>query len=353
MGGQIDKAIKGVIATKVTQAVKKVVPTGSINTMWKYPLESQEDMQGRIVFKTHTVQGLTPEKAFGFAAEIANAIQGEDATDLLKKTAASALISRTNLENYIPGGSKGFIKDCGDKGKKTGPSSQLAGEAVQLYLPSSLPFFDGVTYNTATLGATGAAMEAGLAAGGSALGTALKAMVTEGASLIEGMWSGAKDEVGSIALAKAASLAPEGIGNGIRSAARVIANPNTRVLFEGVQHRTFSFTFKMIPKSAEEATHIENIIKFFRKEQYPKPITIKGVKAGFHFPNKFEIVMYGQGNTRIGPKIGYCYLQTVNVTYNATGMGLHEDGKFTEYDMSLTFTEERPLDKTLIEEEGY
>ena len=133
-------------------------------------------------------------------------------------------------------------------------------------------------------------------------------------------------------------------------------NPNIRTLFQGVNVREFTFQFKLIPTSPQEARNIQDIIKLFRTELYPKafdvPIGQLGVdaKLGFNFPNAFKIRFQFKGveNQNL-PQIKECFLRNISTTINPTGGGFQVDGKPNEIDMTLQFVENQTLDKDDIE----
>ena len=143
----------------------------------------------------------------------------------------------------------------------------------------------------------------------------------------------------------------EKIAGGAKSALRVTANPNSRSLFRSVAIRKFSYSFKLIASSPEEAEQIKNIVKFFRKNMYPTEKLFSEVSYAYVYPAPFLIRMTYK-NKDIATKILPAYLEDVSVTYNASSMGIHEDGNFTETDIQVTFTEARALKKEEIES-GY
>jgi hypothetical protein len=149
---------------------------------------------------------------------------------------------------------------------------------------------------------------------------------------------------------------PDEVAGAFRSAGGVTTNPNTRVLFKSVGLREFSFAFKFLATSAREAEEIKEIIKLFRTELYPDTINIpvgtSEISIGYRFPNKFQITVEYDGE-EIATRIKPCFLRDVSVTYNNTSMSMHEDGNFTEIEMSLSFQETRTLSRKDVEEEGF
>ena len=81
---------------------------------------------------------------------------------------------------------------------------------------------------------------------------------------------------------------------------------------------------------------------------YPSSIDVKGVSAGYKYPNPFLIDLK-YGTAKVGTRILNSYLSSMDITYNQSSMGFHADGKPSEVDMNLSFFEERALDRGDIE----
>lgn len=223
---------------------------------------------------------------------------------------------------------------------------------VTLYLPQGVAFNDGMEYdNNVQLGTLGATAEAAINAGDSLTG-ALAKVVANGASAFTDLFTQLPtQDLARLAIARGASFGGSTIGDVASATLRTTLNPNKRTLFRGVRPREFSFAFKMIANSAVEAQEIDNIVSFFRREMYPTSIDVKGISAGYKYPNPFQIDMK-YGSARVGTRILNSYLSSIQVTYNQSSMGFHADGKPSEVDISLSFLEERALARQDVEK-GY
>lgn len=239
------------------------------------------------------------------------------------------------------------------KGAEKSPTIQSTAGQVALYLPLGLAFRDNVTYENFDLGAVGASMEGGL-------GFAQSMMKGVGSfvSGITGSSGGDLAKLAGVQLAsKMGSFGAEA-GAASRLVGGVTLNPNSRVLFKQPNIREFSFAFKFIAKSAQEADQVNQIIKFFRQELYPEDITVEiggatPVSLGYRFPNKFNIGFQYNGKEIPGlAKIRPCFLRDVSTTFNSSQMAMHSDGNFMEVDMTLSFQETRALTKKDVVE-GY
>lgn len=231
---------------------------------------------------------------------------------------------------------------------------------VDMYFPLTMQFNDNALYDNADLGAMGGTAEAAIQAGAGALSSVLGA-ATQGVGSIFDAITGNKQltetalRVGAARAIDLGSFLNTGVANALRLTNRTVINPNTRALFRGVNLREFTFQFKMIAESQQEAAIVEQIVKHFRTQMYPDtyPVNIgNNVSAdlGFAFPNVFEITFkYKNGiNERI-PRINFCYLRNVSTTINPTGGTFRRDGQPNEIDLTLSFVEYRTLNKKDIE----
>ena len=222
---------------------------------------------------------------------------------------------------------------------------------VKLPLPADLRIVDQLTYSgEASLGIIGGFAEAGVSNSTGAITQSMKSAKMMGQALFT---SKASKEISSLVLngIKNIPFVPEAVGQGASSASRIATNPNIRNLFEKVALRNFTFTFKMVPTSRSENEMINNLIKFFRVNSYPETISAGGIPVGYVYPNVFDIKLEYR-TKQVATKLLPCYLRTVTAAYNPTGAGMHDDGGFNEYEISLDFQEVLTLDRKKIEE-GY
>ena len=235
---------------------------------------------------------------------------------------------------------------------------------VDMYFPLQMQFVDNAQYDgNAALGFAGAAATAAAEAGLGALGSTLSA-VNAATNNVFDLFKGDNSlgegavRLASARLINAIGVLPgaTGIKNALTLQNRVVVNPNIRALFRGIALREFTFQFKMIAESAQEAETIRKIVKHFRKQMYPDTIAANvgnGVSAdlGFKFPNAFKITFKYRGskNDKL-PEIKYCYLRNVSHTINPTGGTFKRDGQASEIDLNLSFVEYKTLTKADIEE---
>jgi len=219
--------------------------------------------------------------------------------------------------------------------------------------PANIAINDSATYNTIDLGALGGAGAA-----------SVQSALSEGSG-VSGIASGVGNQISEARAnfktgelgAAATQLLPfsDEVFGAAKLASRVLLNPNTNTTFSGNAIRSFTFAFKMIAHSPEEAEMIRKIHSKFRSFTYadsrsnaqslvlafPPTWTIRFLDSNLH-ENKFI------------PKIFSCYLVSIESSFNSTTNMFHRDGAPLEVDVSISYQETRTLTRTDIDglEEG-
>jgi hypothetical protein len=230
------------------------------------------------------------------------------------------------------------------------------GAYVELYMPPGIDYNGGVEFKGMELGVGGAVAVSALQNGTNPL----TAMVGSGArTLSRGLKGAANDATTNLAVNQILqnfssddfdTTVIKKVGN---IASQVTVNPNSRQTFEGVNTRTFSFSFSMIPTTSNESRAIKDIVKFFRTQLYPESIDEAGISMGYKFPERFLIHMMCDGK-QIFHRIKPSYLTSVNVKYNNGKQVFFndpKDGDVSPYqtELSLSFTESTRLVRQDIE----
>ena len=88
------------------------------------------------------------------------------------------------------------------------------------------------------------------------------------------------------------------------------------MVFQGISRRTFSYSFKMMPKSEAEASTVDEIARMFRFYMAPSFDGDIGSSRTMIVPSTFDIT-YMNMNKENGflNKISTCVLESCNVTY--------------------------------------
>ena len=129
--------------------------------------------------------------------------------------------------------------------------------------------------------------------------------------------------------------------------------------FKGLPKRGFQYTFKMIPKSEEEANEIKNIVDAFKINMLPEGMSVDD-KSGFtgkrlKIPNTFDIkYMYVGKENEYLHKISTCVLESMNVSYGGDRFkafdGNSKGAPPVETTMTLNFKEMELITKQRAQE---
>ena len=134
----------------------------------------------------------------------------------------------------------------------------------------------------------------------------------------------------------------------------VVPNNNLALLFNSPTLREFTFSWKMSPRSREEASRIRNIIRFFKQGMAPKKAIGTATGGASYFlgtPNVFDIIFkttrdkYGILNENDAVlRIKTCACTGAAVNYTPDGMwNAYEQGQPVSVTLSLRFAELEPI----------
>jgi hypothetical protein len=214
--------------------------------------------------------------------------------------------------------------------------------SIHLPMPTGLKFDEDASYDGVDTGLAGAAYDA-LANAGSKIGAADGFTGKAMAALGQG-----KELVNNFVTLEAAKIAAQKISNDaiaakIKQGKGIISQSNTVTTFHGNKVRTFSFSYKLIAKSEEEARDIRAIVKTFREAVYGAAAS--GDNMGLSIPPKWHLKFYsspGVENPFI-PQIDECYITGASVSFNEGTNLFHFDGSPIETDVTVSFSETRVL----------
>jgi hypothetical protein len=171
----------------------------------------------------------------------------------------------------------------------------------------------------------------------------------------------AKTGVKAAASAAVSGIASSDMGQAVSRATGQIMNPHKAVVYQGPGgFRAFSFTFVLVPKSADEAKEIFNIVKFFKKRMHP------GTGAGgindissvtLTYPDEFEIKYYVNGGLVDGSdptsplfKIHNCFMESFATDYTTSSLvSFLDDDQPLTTTISMGFKETQLLTKADID----
>ena len=129
-----------------------------------------------------------------------------------------------------------------------------------------------------------------------------------------------------------------------RSTGQVL-NSNMELLFQGVQLRSFNFSFNLAPRFDKEAIVVKQIIRTFKQSMAAK--TSSGAGAGLFIssPEVFQLT-YKSGNSKhpFLPSFKPCALVSMGVDYAASNVyATYEDATPVHMRLSLSFQELNPI----------
>ena len=141
----------------------------------------------------------------------------------------------------------------------------------------------------------------------------------------------------------------------------VVPNNNLALLFNSPTLREFTFSWKMTPRSREEAIRIRNIIRFFKQGMAPKKGFNTATGASSYFlgtPNVFDIIfkttrdkydILNENDSVL--RIKTCACTGAAVNYTPDGMwNAYEKGQPVAVTLSLRFSELEPIFDTDYDE---
>ena len=225
--------------------------------------------------------------------------------------------------------------------------------AIALYMPPSVSVTYAANYTDTEIGGLAAAAATAFAEGGQGAVDTLMSDETN------------KDAIDAV---KKMMLSTAGAVPGLQGAREVyemqqgyIMTNRMELAFKGLPKRGFQYTFKMIPKSEQEAEEVRNIVTAFKMNMLPeaegasddekKSYTGKRLKI----PNTFDIkYMYVGRENQYLNKISTCVLENMNVTYGGsrykTFDGNEDGAPPVETTMTLNFKEMELITKQRAEE---
>ncbi len=219
-----------------------------------------------------------------------------------------------------------------------------AGTTIYLPAPEGLSYSNSSTYNDSELGIMGNETLSGLNTlkNSKTVEEAVGGLLGQAGSA----WQRAAgtDIKSGILAAVSGAIQDEGMKAAVGLAARARFNPYIVTSFDGTNTREYSFEYKLIPSSQQEAETIKQIARLFQ-------IAVYGEVEGFllKYPPKWKLTILSATETNNGrvlkPLSSFyeCYLQGCDVKYNSSNNSYFHDNSPLETDISLNFKETKAL----------
>lgn len=337
----------------------------------KYPTELDMDVQPYMVIRINEIQGSKFQSPYGYTQANITPNRGTlVGLGLDKNQATGAAATEGAVGGIIAGGAGSILGLFQGSGIKTVAKAGAAGaltegvaaraaiavapsttratrriaQEIVLYMPNSLRFRYGVTWDTAETAAFGAA----------ANGVAEAVSYEKTHSLAQGVGQLAKTTVGAIknlvtggsngqtqgnAINQIAAMAGLKASPALSNMTGLAVNPRLEKTFKNVDYRTFTFDFEFGPRNAAEFQQILNILYLLRFHMMPEYISPG--EFLYLYPSEFDIrfFMGAQENTNI-PRIGTCVLTSADIDYAPEAIWKQiATGEIPRINLQLQFTE--------------
>ena len=225
---------------------------------------------------------------------------------------------------------------------------------IQLYMPNKLSVDAKATYGDAEIGAGLGVM----ASAANVVGNVFSPSTWSLTGAVSSVWGGIKSAARSAAGAVTSAVGSVTPGmTGAKDAMDIklgtIKNNRTEMKFEGIDRRTFSFSFKMMPRNEQETENIKNIVNLFRFHSMPEFLGAVNNSRTLLSPSTFDIkyIAKGEENAYMN-KISTCVLEGVTVEYGGDRTQFFKNNAPTETSLTLNFKELEIITKERIKD-GY
>jgi hypothetical protein len=129
--------------------------------------------------------------------------------------------------------------------------------------------------------------------------------------------------------------------------AGIVPNSNLELLFKSPTLRTFTFNYRLSPRSAQEAAMIRRIIRFFKQGMATKKMSGRSGQGSFFLgtPNVFKLEYRSRGKSIDAVnKFKTCALTSFSCNYSPDGIwAAYEQGQPVSTIFNLTFNELEPI----------
>ena len=206
---------------------------------------------------------------------------------------------------------KGSVYSESNSAQVTRKGTTRLDTAIALYMPPTVSVTYTANYTDTPIGSGAAAAARAFASDSfkDAAGVLASDEVT--ADLVDGLKKAALGTVGAVP-------GMEGTRELYEMNQGYIMTNRMELAFKGLPKRGFQYTFKMIPKSEQEAEEVRKIVTAFKMNMLPEGMGETGGFTGknLKIPNTFDIkYMFVNRENQYLNKISTCVLESMNVAY--------------------------------------
>jgi hypothetical protein len=188
------------------------------------------------------------------------------------------------------------------------------------------------------------------------LGNSLNALLTAGGSRVDQFandfgsisdykfteYAGAAKAIGKIydlgvdVAALAPGLSDSKLGKWAQRDIGRVRNPHHTMIFDGVQLKSYAFTWKFSPRSQQEAISLEEIIRNIKFYMHPQ---LSNTGFSMEYPHLAEL-QFEVGANKLVPNVKTSFLKNLTINGSAGGVpSFYKDGRSTIVEMGLAFQE--------------
>ena len=323
---------------------------GSSNQVLSYPIKRNNNEKTGDTLMIKCIQYRPPKNGSGLTMKIDNVFNTDGSTITKDQVAA---LKKANPNDPNAGKPK-FTHNFEDTNTRL-KSNQIIKYYVELPAPQEINDSNSVTWGDDKLNAlqlAGLTLAQDAIAGGSenAVEMAQSAMaILQRGINIPGLTQDTQNAIkASISGAAINALgANVSAGSILSRSTGQILNSNLELLFQGVNLRTFPFTFTFSPRNSKEADVVKAIIKSLKASMSPKAGDYNGSAQGIFLksPDLFQLKYLHDGEDHpFLNSFKLCALTGMQVNYtNAGTYASYGDGTPVNIRMNLNFKEINPI----------
>jgi len=304
---------------------------------------------------TFTIQDVQPASVGTANTTQQTKIQttGGLATDIVVGTLVTAAVTKAQKGSDLPGAAKlaigtaggiiaGILNEQLSKGLAVSPQLTTSQCSISLYMPDNLVANYSASYEemslTSDLGPTITTLRAVTSLvgkdGGNDIGSNPDTIT-------------AVTGIANVFGIEVPGVDTTALGTLLQRAQGYAINPQIQMVYRGSPLREFSLTFKLTPRSKEEANKINDIINRFKFYASPSlgqkngNVTESTTNSMYLIPPSiFQVQFYVNGEeSGILPKYGDCALLSVEVNHAPNGFAAYVDGSMVQTELTLAFKE--------------
>jgi len=116
----------------------------------------------------------------------------------------------------------------------------------------------------------------------------------------------------------------------------MVRNPHLTTIFDGVHLKSYTFTWKLAPKSQQEAYTVENIVQKIKEFMHPD-LAAGGFALTYPY---IATVEFDVGDAKILPNVKDSFITRMDINSSASGVpAFFRDGKPVTIELSIGFKE--------------